>query len=256
MARNQLASVKKYGLDRVFRGRRIGSAHPKELFESSFDIGTDESQGLFADAECVTVVFEAMQRLSLNQGQMLQLTFNHSDLLRALFLHSGVPEGQLDAALDWLWEVRVGSFGKAPARKMLMDICSVAEHDYDFLEKVLALEGPLPELNGHLRQVMRKKGLAGSLAKRAVQDCQTFVNLLDKMGCSFPTVISLGLTDKLVRSGIVFHVIQPLTRQSAKSARSEIVAVGGRYSALVQHFVVKRAANQGNRHLFSLSILS
>ncbi|GAU88418.1 hypothetical protein RvY_01123 [Ramazzottius varieornatus] len=241
VARNQLHSMKKFCVDRVFRGRRGGSAHPKELFECSFDVVTDESESLFSDAECVTVVYEAIQRLSLNQDHTFHLAFNHTDLLRALFLHTGITEEKIDAALDWLWDVRVGTFGKAQAKRMLMNIWAVAEHEYDFLEKVLALEGTLGELGGHFRAIIRKKGVAGSLAKRALQECEIYLNLLDKMGCTFPAVLSIGLTDKLVRSGVVFHVVQPLKRETGKLGRSDILAVGGRYSSLVQQFVVKRA---------------
>ena len=59
-----------------------------------------------------------------------------------------------------------------------MDICTVAQHHYDSVEKLLAVKGCLSEINGKFRQVMREKT---QLAGWQNELCETFVTLFDKL---------------------------------------------------------------------------
>lgn len=48
---------------------------------------------------------------------------------------------------------------------------------------------------------------------------------------AFQVDICLGLTDKYMRSGVIFHVVQPADRRGRSA---EVFAAGGRYSSLVR----------------------
>ncbi|OQV13821.1 eIF-2-alpha kinase GCN2 [Hypsibius exemplaris] len=243
VARSSIGNLKKFSVDKVFREKRISSMHPTELFECSFDVVSPLHESQVADAECVTVVADLISELGTSTDQVFHLRVNHTDFLRALFVCTGVAEEKLEMALDWLCDVRAESVSKAEAKQKFAEFCDFKEHNYEFLEKFIATEGTFSVISGSVRTIIKKKGTAGALAKKALQECENFLLFVERMGCSFPVSVCFGITDRLIRSGIIFHIAQS-SAHKRKVLRPEVLAIGGRYSSVVQQFVPEQISRQ------------
>lgn len=98
---------RRYSIERVYRPRKLDRAHPRELLECAFDIVIPISNSLLPEAEAIYTVSEVIQEFSALQDRNYTVHLNHTSLLRAVLLHSGVPEDKLTQASNILCDAMV-----------------------------------------------------------------------------------------------------------------------------------------------------
>uniref|UniRef100_A0A4W5N4R0 Uncharacterized protein n=1 Tax=Hucho hucho TaxID=62062 RepID=A0A4W5N4R0_9TELE len=98
VARNNITHFKRWSIERVFRPRKLNRVHPRELLECSFDVIVPVTNSLLPDAETIFTISEIIQEFSVLQERNYHIYLNHTSLLKAILLHSGIPEDKLSHA--------------------------------------------------------------------------------------------------------------------------------------------------------------
>jgi histidyl-tRNA synthetase len=108
IARRGISQMKRYSFDKVYRENRLVSAlglHPREITACSFDIVTPvdavdtvdtddilEASKLMPETEVLMAVFEIIKEFPLLAARNYFIRFNHTRLLKAVMLHSGITD--------------------------------------------------------------------------------------------------------------------------------------------------------------------
>ncbi|KAJ8341453.1 hypothetical protein SKAU_G00337440 [Synaphobranchus kaupii] len=234
VARNNISSLKRYSIERVFRPRKLDRAHPRELLECAFDIVTPVTNSLLPDAEAIYTISEIIQEFSVLQERNYCIYLNHTSLLKAILLHSGVPEDKLNQASGILCD---GMSEKLTRREVEAKFCnlSLSNNSLQTLYKYIEQKGELSDLSSLLSTLTKQKTAVTQLAKQGVKDLEELTSLLRKLGVKLQVVVNLGLVYKVQHhSGVFFQFVAFIRRR--RRIVPDIVAAGGRYDHLILEF--------------------
>jgi len=87
---------KRWDISHSFRGERAQAGRFQGFFQADVDIIGQGKLDLNADAECIAVLYEALQRLSLGD---IAVSLNHIQLARSLLADMGTPNDRIAGAL-------------------------------------------------------------------------------------------------------------------------------------------------------------
>uniref|UniRef100_A0A8C9V9M8 non-specific serine/threonine protein kinase n=1 Tax=Scleropages formosus TaxID=113540 RepID=A0A8C9V9M8_SCLFO len=204
LARNNVSALKRYCIERVFRPRRLDRAHPRELLECAFDIVTPATNSLFPDAEVIYTISEIIQEFASLQERNYCVYLNHTSLLRAMLLHSGVPEDKLLQASIILCDAMTE---KLTRREVEAKFCNLS----------LSTNSCRP-FNCSLNILPSDA--------RASKTC---------LCLGIQVVVNLGLIYKVQHHcGVIFQFVAFVHRRRRTVA--DIIAAGGRYDHLITEF--------------------
>ncbi|KPP64993.1 hypothetical protein Z043_116615, partial [Scleropages formosus] len=181
LARNNVSALKRYCIERVFRPRRLDRAHPRELLECAFDIVTPATNSLFPDAEVIYTISEIIQEFASLQERNYCVYLNHTSLLRAMLLHSGVPEDKLLQASIILCDAMTEKLTRREVEAKFCNL-SLSTNSLQTLYKYTGQKGELRELIPLINSLMKQKTALTQLAKQAVKDLEEITGLLKKLG--------------------------------------------------------------------------
>lgn len=234
VARNNVTQLKRYSIERVFRPRKLDRAHPRELLECAFDIITTVTNSLLPDAETIYTVYEIIQEFSALQERNYNIYLNHTSLLKAILLHSGIPEDKLSQASNILCEAMSEKLTKREVEAKFCNF-SLSSNSLQMLYKFIEQKGSLQELAPLLALLTKQKTAVTQLAKQGLKDLEELTVLLNRLGVKLPVVINLGLVYKVQHhSGIIFQFVAFIRKR--KRTVPDIVAAGGRYDHLIVEF--------------------
>nr|XP_055172561.1 eIF-2-alpha kinase GCN2 isoform X3 [Nyctereutes procyonoides] len=212
VSRNNILNLKRYCIERVFRPRKLDRFHPKELLECAFDIVTSTTNSSLPTAEVIYTICEIIQEFPALQERNYSIYLNHTMLLKAIFLHCGIPEDKLSQVYVILYDAV---------------LCRL----YKFIEQKGDLQDLTPAINSLIKQ---KTGVA-QLVKYGLKDLEEIIGLLKKLGIKLQVLINLGLVYKVQQhNGVIFQFVAVIRRR--QRAISEILAAGGRYDLLIPQF--------------------
>ncbi|CAN9502229.1 unnamed protein product [Ophioblennius macclurei] len=234
VARNNVTHLKRYSIERVFRPRKLDRAHPRELLECAFDIITPVTNTLLPDAETIYTIAEMIQEFPALQERNYNVYLNHTSLLKAILLHSGVPEDKLSQASNILCD---GMNEKLTKREMEAKFCnfSLSTNSLQTLYKYIEQKGSLQELGPLLTSLTKQKTAATQLVKQGLKDLEELTVLLRRLGVKLRVVVNLGLVYKVQHhSGVIFQFVAFIRKR--KRTVPDIVAAGGRYDHLILEF--------------------
>ncbi|XP_064182546.1 eIF-2-alpha kinase GCN2 [Anguilla rostrata] len=234
VARNNVSNLKRYSIERVFRPRRLDRSHPKELLECAFDIVTPVTNSLLPDAETIYTISEIIQEFSVLQERNYSIYLNHTSLLKAILLHSGVPEDKLHQASSILCDAMSE---KQTRREVEAKFCnlSLSTNSLQTLYKFIEQKGDLRDLSSLFSSLTKPKTIVTQLAKQGVKDLEELISLLKKLGVKLQVVVNLGLIYKVQHhSGVIFQFVAFVRRRHRTVP--DIVAAGGRYDHLILEF--------------------
>ncbi|XP_028293458.1 eIF-2-alpha kinase GCN2 [Gouania willdenowi] len=234
VARNNITNLKRYSIERVFRPRKLDRAHPRELLECAFDIITPVANCLLTDAETIYTISEIIQEFPVLQERNYHIYLNHTSLLKAILLHSGVPEDKLSQASNILCE---SMNEKLTKREVEAKFCnfSLSITSLQTLYKYIEQKGTLQELAPLLTSLTKQKTAVTQFAKQGLKDLEELTVLLRKLGIKPRVVINLGLVYKVQHhSGVIFQFVAFIRK--GKKTVPDILAAGGRYDHLVLQF--------------------
>ncbi|MBN3305085.1 E2AK4 kinase, partial [Amia calva] len=234
VARNNITNLKRYSIERVFRPRKLDRSHPRELLECAFDIVTSTSNNLLPDAETIYTISEIIQEFPVLQERNYSIYLNHTSLLKAILLHSGVPEDKLSQSSSILCDAMSE---KLTQREVEAKFCNLAlsTNSLQTLYKFIEKKGELRELIPVINTLTKQKTAVTQLAKQGVKDLEEITGLLQKLGVKLQVVINLGLVYKVQHhSGVIFQFVAFVKRRHRTVP--DIVAAGGRYDHLIPEF--------------------
>ncbi|KAG7466333.1 hypothetical protein MATL_G00163870 [Megalops atlanticus] len=234
VARNNISNLKRYSIERVYRPRKPDRAHPKELLECAFDIVTPVTNSLLPDAEAIYTISEIVQEFSALQERNYSIYLNHTSLLKAILLHSGIPEDKLSHASNILCDA-MGE--KLTRREVEAKFCnlSLSPNSLQTLYKYIEQKGDLRELTPLINSLTKQKTAVTQLAKQGVKDLEELTSLLKKLAIRLQVVVNLGLVYKVQHhSGIIFQVVAFVKRR--RRTMPDVLAAGGRYDHLILEF--------------------
>ncbi|XP_059209001.1 eIF-2-alpha kinase GCN2 isoform X2 [Centropristis striata] len=234
VARNNITHLKRYSIERVFRPRKLDRAHPRELLECAFDIITPVTNSLLPDAETIYTISEIVQEFPALQERNYNIYLNHTSLLKAILLHSGVPEDKLSQASSILCD---SMSEKLTKREVEAKFCnfSLSTNSLQTLYKYIEQKGNLQELAPLLTSLTKQKTAVTQLAKQGLKDLEELTVLLCRLGVKLQVVVNLGLVYKVQHhSGVIFQFVAFIRKR--KRTVPDIVAAGGRYDHLILEF--------------------
>ncbi|XP_055013276.1 eIF-2-alpha kinase GCN2 isoform X2 [Boleophthalmus pectinirostris] len=234
VARNNVTQLKRYSIERVFRPRKLDRAHPRELLECAFDIITTVTNSLLPDAETIYTVYEIIQEFPALQERNYNIYLNHTSLLKAILLHSGIPEDKLSQASNILCDAMSEKLTKREVEAKFCNF-SLSTNSLQTLYKFIEQKGSLQDLAPLLALLTKQKTAVTQLAKQGLKDLEELTVLLNRLGIKLPVVINLGLVYKVQHhSGIIFQFVAFIRKR--KRTVPDIVAAGGRYDHLIVEF--------------------
>ncbi|KAF4083863.1 hypothetical protein AMELA_G00122190 [Ameiurus melas] len=235
VARNGISHVKRYSIERVFRPRKLDRAHPKELLECAFDIIVPVTSSLLPDAETIYTISEVIQEFSALQERNYTIYLNHTSLLRAILLHSGVPEDKVNQASSILCDAMSEKLTKREVEAKFCNL-SLSNNSLQTLYKFIEQKGELYELSPFINSLTKQKTAAVTqLAKQGLKDLEELTGLLKRLGVKIQVVVNLGLVYKVQQHcGVVFQFVAFIKKR--KRTVPDIIAAGGRYDHLILDF--------------------
>ncbi|XP_030637296.1 eIF-2-alpha kinase GCN2 [Chanos chanos] len=234
VAKNNVSHLKRYSIERVFRPRKLDRTHPRELLECAFDIIAPVTGTLLPDAETIYTISEVIQEFSALQERNYCIYLNHSSLLKAILLHSGVPEDKLNQASSILCEAMSEKLTKREVEAKFCNL-SLSSNSLQTLYKFIELKGDLQELSPHINSLIKQKTAVTQLAKQGLRDLEELTGLLRRLGVKLQVVVNLGLVYKVQHHCGVFFQFVAFIRKRKRTV-ADIVAAGGRYDHLVLEF--------------------
>ncbi|KAM9842321.1 eIF-2-alpha kinase GCN2 isoform 2-T2 [Aulostomus maculatus] len=234
VARNNLTHLKRYSIERVFRPRKPDRAHPRELLECAFDIITPVTNSLLPDAETIYTISEIVQEFPALQERNYNIYLNHTSLLKAILLHSGVPEDKLSQASNILCDAMSEKLTKREVEAKFCNF-SLSTSSLQTLYKYIEQKGNLQDLVPLLTSLTKQKTAVTQLAKQGLKDLEEVTLLLRRLGVKLQVVVNLGLVYKVQHhSGVIFQFVAFIRKR--KRTVPDIVAAGGRYDHLILEF--------------------
>ncbi|GAA6213726.1 eIF-2-alpha kinase GCN2 isoform X1 [Lates japonicus] len=234
VARNNITHLKRYSIERVFRPRKLDRAHPRELLECAFDIITPVTNSLLPDAETIYTISEIVQEFPALQERNYNIYLNHTSLLKAILLHSGVPEDKLSQASNILCDAMSEKLTKREVEAKFCNF-SLSTNSLQTLYKYIEQKGNLQDLAPLLTSLTKQKTAVTQLAKQGLKDLEELTVLLRRLGVKLQVVVNLGLVYKVQHhSGIIFQFVAFIRKR--KRTVPDIVAAGGRYDHLILEF--------------------
>lgn len=234
VARNNVTHLKRYSIDRVFRPKKPDHAHPRELLECAFDIITPITNSLLPDAETIYTISEIIQEFPALQERNYNIYLNHTSLLKAILLHSGVPEDKLSQAYNILCDAMSEKLTKREVEAKFYNF-SLSNNSLQTLYKYIEQKGNLQDLVPLLTSLTKQKTAVTQLAKQGLKDLEELTVLLRRLGVKLQVVVNLGLVYKVQHhSGVIFQFVAFIKKR--KRTVPDIVAAGGRYDHMILEF--------------------
>uniref|UniRef100_A0A672K135 non-specific serine/threonine protein kinase n=1 Tax=Sinocyclocheilus grahami TaxID=75366 RepID=A0A672K135_SINGR len=170
-----------YSIERVYRPRKLDRAHPRELLECAFDIVIPISNSLLPDAEAIYTVSEVVQEFSALQDRNYTVHLNHTSLLKAVLMHSGVPEDKLTQASNILCDAMSEKLTKREVEAKFCNL-SLSNNSLQTLYKFIEQKGDLQELLPLINSLTKQKSSAvAQMAKQGQKDLEEVMSLLKKL---------------------------------------------------------------------------
>ncbi|XP_052437387.1 eIF-2-alpha kinase GCN2 isoform X1 [Carassius gibelio] len=235
VARNNISLLKRYSIERVYRPRKLDRAHPRELLECAFDIVIPISNSLLPDAEAIYAVSEVVQEFSALQDRNYTIHLNHTSLLKAILLHSGVPEDKLTQASNILCDSMSEKLTKREVEAKFFNL-SLSNNSLQTLYKFIEQKGDLQELLPLMNSLTKQKSSAvAQMAKQGQKDLEEVMSLLKKLAVKLQVVVNLGLVYKIQHHcGVIFQFVAFIRKR--KRTVPDVLAAGGRYDHLIKEF--------------------
>ncbi|XP_028823379.1 eIF-2-alpha kinase GCN2 isoform X2 [Denticeps clupeoides] len=234
VARNNISNVKRYSIDRVFRPRKLDRSHPRELQECAFDIITPHTSSLLPEAEAIYTISEIVHEFAALQERNYTIYLNHTGLLKAILLHSGVPEDRILQASTILCDAVSEKLTKREVEAKFCNL-SLSSNSVQMLYKFIEQKGELQDMLPLINSLTKQKTGVTQLAKQGVKELDDLTGLLKKLGVKLQVMVNLGLVYKIQHHrGVIFQFVAFIRKR--RRTVPDVLAAGGRYDHLIQDF--------------------
>ncbi|XP_059478239.1 eIF-2-alpha kinase GCN2 isoform X2 [Neocloeon triangulifer] len=220
-------SLKRYTIEKVFRERRVFGVHPRELYECAFDIVSPNLSFQLAEAELLAILSEIVSEFNEDiQGAVIRL--NHTSLVKAVLLNSGIDEEKHDEYISMIHELK-------DSNKPNAKLQNLSHHSMENLTTVLKAEAPLSQMH-NLKALAKGRGTTANLAKEGLKYLESVISAAELLGVKCPMIVSPGLVlDPNRYSGFICQLCCENPTSHHRRQR-DVIAVGGNYSHLLSKY--------------------
>ncbi|CAG7836539.1 unnamed protein product, partial [Allacma fusca] len=232
---NNITSMKRYSIGKVFRENKVYGYHPTELYECAFDIISSSKGTLINDAETLAVTCAIINELPWLRDIDFTIRLSHTYLLEAILLHFGIDEKYYAEIKSILTVVKPDKNSISQVQTHLVSLC-LPDQFISMLFTLMEIEGPLAKVSNIFKGILKKKGLAASKVKEALHELEVVIGHLEAFGIKSEVVVTPSVvfgTD--MYTGLLFQVVCNLKKRKNRQT-VDVVAVGGRYDALIDKF--------------------
>ena len=255
VALNGVNFLRRYSIDRVYREKKIFNFHPKQLFECSFDIVSPSRGNFLVDAEVLFVASEIVNEFDSLKQKQICFRINHTGLLKAIFLYCSVPKDkykELVTILGTFVDQKLSKFQLMSAvnallpwnnNTLLTELLQIEMVGYLlFLSKCIFSNNSLnfqsvTNLNSSsLRTLIKGRGEATTIAKAALRELETVVNLAQQgMNVVTPIIVQVGLAlgFESSKSGVI---VWQLVGEMKTGRQKMVLACGGSYDHILDDY--------------------
>ncbi|KAI8080591.1 kinase-like domain-containing protein [Thamnidium elegans] len=237
--------LKRFTFDKVYRENQSGG-QPEAVLEADFDIVHKETTPMVPDAEVLKVVEEVLEELPPYKNGGFYFIVNHTGITDIILDTCRVPPDIRKGVL-----VALSSLGRAPSFAAVRNILKLK---YQLQRSVLD-ELSMFNVSGELESINKKiEGLLSTAHKAKYKEhintLRTLITVSKHIGIHHKILFHplLVYNNHFYKNGMVFETIA----DTIDSKRKDVLAVGGRYDWLVQHFAHPNAT--ANRKLRAVGV--
>ncbi|KAI9264773.1 kinase-like domain-containing protein [Sporodiniella umbellata] len=240
------SELKRFTFDKVYRENQSGG-QPEAVFEADFDIVHKETAAFMVpDAEVLKVVEEVLEELPPYKNGNFYFMINHTNIADLILDSCRVPPDIRKGVL-----VALSSLGRVPSFAAVRNVLKLKFH----VQKSVLDELSLFNIQGELETVSRKVEnlLTGNhkiVFRENVSALRTLIVVSKHIGIHHKIIFHplLVYNNHFYKGGLIFETIS----DTIDSKRKDVLAVGGRYDFLIQHFAHPNAAV--NRQLRAVGV--
>ncbi|CAB1335133.1 unnamed protein product [Coregonus sp. 'balchen'] len=191
-------------------------------------------KSLLPDAETIFTISEIIEEFSVLQERNYHIYLNHTSLLKAILLHSGVPEDKLSHASSILCDAMSEKLTRREVEAKFCNL-SLSNNSLQTLYKYIEQKGDLQDLVPLITSLTKQKTAVTQLAKQGLKDLEELTGLLRRLGVKLQVVVNLGLVYKVQHHcGVIFQFVAFIKKR--RRTVPDIMAAGGRYDHLILEF--------------------
>ncbi|ORX48853.1 Serine/threonine-protein kinase [Hesseltinella vesiculosa] len=237
--------IKRFTFESVYR-ESVNGGQPETVLEADFDIVHHDTSPMVPDAEVLKVVEEVLEELPPYKRGGFHILINNASIADIILENCNVPTDVYKGVL-----VALSSLGRGTSFSSIRNVLKLKFH----LQRNVLDELSLFNLQGDLETVSKKVESQLSSANRSkfreyANELRTLVDVCKSIGLHHKIMFHplLAYNNHFYKEGLVFEVIA----NAVDARKKEVVAVGGRYDALIQHFAHPNAA--ANRKLRAVGV--
>ncbi|KAF7724671.1 hypothetical protein EC973_000843 [Apophysomyces ossiformis] len=226
--------LKRFTFERVYRLATVSEnpagGQPESVLEADFDIVHKETTPMVPDAEVLKVVEEVLEELPPYKNDRFYFLLNHAGITDLILDSCRVPTDVRKGVL-----VALSSLGRNTSFSSIRNVLKLKFH----LQRSVLDELSMFNVQGDLDTISRKvEGLlTGSHKTRfreLVNELRTLIRVCKSIGIRHKIVFYplLVYNNHFYKGGMVFETVA----DTIDSKRKDVLAVGGRYDILIQHF--------------------
>ncbi|XP_017783992.1 PREDICTED: eIF-2-alpha kinase GCN2 [Nicrophorus vespilloides] len=235
VAWNEITSLRRYSIEKVYREKKVFGFLPRELYECAFDIVSPSPGNFMADAELLYILNEIINEITALNNRNFLIRLNHSLLLKAIFMHCGIKENMHKELYAVLSEAKEGKITQLEVRTHLINK-GLSNNSIGTLFNLMESEGTINKITSQLQTITKKKNTdASTYAKQALHELKIILTNAEALGVSFNIIVSLGLVYNVQQySGMMFQLVCEVRKK--KKIAMDVLAAGGRYDNMIRTY--------------------
>lgn len=232
VALNGVTFLRRYSIGRIYREKKSFNFHPKQKFECAFDIVTPNRGNFLVDAELLYVANEIVNEFDILKQKNITFRINHTSLLRAIFLYYSIPKDKYKELISLVTEYLEGKQTKLYIEKSVKALIPGGKDQV--LDMLLMTDCSITSVNSTmLKMLIKGRGEATALAKGAIRELESVINLSQAMGVNIPVNLCVGLSfmNCMKTSSIIWQMIGEL-----RPGKFTVLAGGGRHDNMIEEY--------------------
>ncbi|KAI9320676.1 kinase-like domain-containing protein [Dichotomocladium elegans] len=237
--------LKRFTFEKVYRENPSGG-QPEAALEADFDIVHRDTALMVPDAEVLKVVEEVLEELPPFKSGGFYFIVNHAGIADLILDSCRVPTDIRKGVM-----VALLSLGRGTSFATVRNVLKLKYH----LQRSVLDELSIFNVQGDLETTSRKVdgllvGTHKTKFRELVSEVRTLVSISKAIGVHHKLVFHplLVYNNHFYKDGIVFETVADTT----DSRKKDVLAVGGRYDVLIQHFAHPNASS--NRKLRAVGV--
>ncbi|KAJ1652233.1 eukaryotic translation initiation factor 2-alpha kinase [Dispira simplex] len=228
VARNKIQELKRFSFDKIYKENTVGG-QPRQIYEVDFDSVWSHPTNPVGGAEVLKVVDEVFEDLPVYHSKPLLFVVNHTILLDVMFDHLRIPTELYRPVCAFLRQLGL-SLSMAQVRQNLLAQLHIPRTVLDAMEQ-FNVQGDLATVRQTVLGILADPHLRAR-AQVALDDLKALERVIQMFHLKHRLVYCPLLVNNYAyyRDHFFFQLV-------IDGKKREVLATGGRYDRLVEHFL-------------------